>query len=128
MVEKNYRVFCAMRNIPVDDSLVEDDQEDGMEIDNNEVRNDKDGDDAGMDVDDDDTPEFFKQMAAEEESSTPAKTKSKKKKTRVAVIVRGKIQRVLGHTDLADKRAGKLDENDFLRLLYAFNQEGIHFS
>jgi len=31
-------------------------------------------------------------------------------------------------TELADQRSGKCDENDFLRLLFAFNEEGIHFS
>jgi 18S rRNA (adenine1779-N6/adenine1780-N6)-dimethyltransferase len=29
---------------------------------------------------------------------------------------------------LADKRAGKCYENDFLRLLFAFDEEGIHFA
>jgi 18S rRNA (adenine1779-N6/adenine1780-N6)-dimethyltransferase len=44
-------------------------------------------------------------------------------------LIREKIRRVLEDvTDLADKRAGKCDENDFLRLLSAFNDEGIHFS
>jgi 18S rRNA (adenine1779-N6/adenine1780-N6)-dimethyltransferase len=31
-------------------------------------------------------------------------------------------------TELADQRAAKCDENDFLRLLSAFNEEGIHFA
>merc|ERR1711964_632282 len=53
-----------------------------------------------------------------------AKTKSRKKKTRVAELVKEKIRKVLEEkTDLADKRAGKCDENDFLRLLSAFNGE-----
>jgi len=36
--------------------------------------------------------------------------------------------KVLEETELADVRSGKCDENDFLRLLLAFNEEGIHFS
>merc|ERR1712230_290897 len=46
-----------------------------------------------------------------------------------AELVKEKIRKVLEEkTDLADKRAGKCDENDFLRLLSAFNGEGIHFA
>ena len=122
MVERNYRTWCAMNGVPVDDSIVEDGQ--------NDVHMDNDtGDQAewnGMDVDEDEeAPEFFKEM----NSSNVPKTKSKKKKTKVAELVREKIRKVLEDvTELADKRAGKCDENDFLRLLYAFNEEGIHFS
>ena len=81
--------------------------------------------DGGMDVDEDEEmPEFFK-----EAKHQPEKTKSKRKKTKVAELVREKIRKVLEvDTELADKRAGKCDENDFLRLLSAFNAEGIHFS
>ena len=43
-------------------------------------------------------------------------------------VVKEKIDTVLKETDLGDKRAGKCDQNDFLRLLYAFHQVGIHFS
>lgn len=122
MVERNYRTWCAMNGVPVDDSIVEDGQED-MEV--------EDAGDAeewgGMDVDDeaDEAPEFFKEMR----DSGVTKTKSKRKKTKVAELVREKIRKVLEDvTELADKRAGKCDENDFLRLLFAFNEEGIHFS
>lgn len=77
----------------------------------------------------DDTPAFFKEEARRAARDTEGKTKSKKKKTRVAELVREKIRKVLEDvTDLADKRAGKCDENDFLRLLFAFNEEGIQFS
>ncbi|CAI4039019.1 hypothetical protein SMKI_06G3710 [Saccharomyces mikatae IFO 1815] len=43
-------------------------------------------------------------------------------------LIKEKISTVLKETDLGDKRAGKCDQNDFLRLLYAFHQVGIHFS
>ncbi|KAM3520679.1 hypothetical protein NHJ13051_006715 [Beauveria bassiana] len=126
MVERNYRTWCAMNGVAVDDSLVEDcadDEDDEMAVDGAE-------DAGGMDVDaedeDDDTPAFFKEAAA---NAPPAKTKSKRKKTKVAELVREKIRKVLEDvTELADKRSGKCDENDFLRLLFAFNEEGIHFS
>lgn len=120
MVERNYRTWCAMNGVPVDDGLVEDDdvqEEDAA-----------DGLDDGMDVDDsEDAPDFVKEMR-ESATGTP-KTKGKRKKTRVGELIREKIRKVLEDvTDLADKRAGKCDENDFLRLLFAFNEEGIHFS
>ena len=118
MVERNYRTWCAMNGVPVDDSLA-DDPEENMEV--------EDGaeEDGGMDVDEDEEmPEFFK-----EAKHQPEKTKSKRRKTKVAELVREKIRKVLEvDTELADKRAGKCDENDFLRLLSAFNAEGIHFS
>ncbi|OAA70932.1 dimethyladenosine transferase [Akanthomyces lecanii RCEF 1005] len=127
MVERNYRTWCAMNGVPVDDSLVEDAGED-EEDDDVAMDAGAEDDEGGMDVDDgdDDTPAFFKEVAA---NGAPAKTKSKRKKTKVAELVREKIRKVLEDvTELADKRSGKCDENDFLRLLFAFNEEGIHFS
>lgn len=122
MVERNYRTWCAMNGIPVDETIVEDGQDDmDMEgADDGEELN-------GMDVDgDEDAPDFFKEMQS---STADTKTKSKRKKTKVAELVREKIRKVLEDvTELADKRSGKCDENDFLRLLFAFNEEGIHFS
>ncbi|CAM1500786.1 Fc.00g099480.m01.CDS01 [Cosmosporella sp. VM-42] len=121
MVERNYRTWCAMNGVTVDDSLVEDAPEEM------EVEDAGDAEEwAGMDVDEDeDAPEFFKEIR----NSAVAKTKSKRKKTKVAELVREKIRKVLEDvTELADKRSGKCDENDFLRLLFAFNEEGIHFS
>lgn len=141
MLERNYRTYCAMHSIPVDDTLVENDATaatDDVDMDGG------DGDEWGgiMDVDDDheaeggddedkedtDTPEFFKEQAAAAAASRPAKTPSKRRKTRTAELVRGKILRVLEGADMADKRAAKLEENDFLRLLYEFNRENIHFA
>lgn len=126
MMERNYRTWCAMNGVAVDDSIVEDDDgHDDMEVEDL-ADGDADADDGGMDVDGDeeDVPDFFKQA-----SVAVPKTKSKKKKTRVAELVREKIRKVLEDvTELADKRAGKCDENDFLRLLFAFNEQGIHFS
>lgn len=130
MVERNYRVYCAMNNIALDDTVVGD--EDEMEVDEGLGTGD-DGDEWGgideVEDEDDDAPEFFKEVAQKAASQTPTKTKSKRKKTRVAELVREKIRKVLEDiTELADQRAGKCDENDFLKLLYAFNQEGIHFA
>ncbi|KAH3687977.1 hypothetical protein WICPIJ_001039 [Wickerhamomyces pijperi] len=43
-------------------------------------------------------------------------------------IVKSLIDQVLAETGLSEKRAGKCDQNDFLKLLYAFHQVGIHFA
>ncbi|SCU87713.1 LAME_0D11188g1_1 [Lachancea meyersii CBS 8951] len=43
-------------------------------------------------------------------------------------VVKQKIETVLQGTGLSDKRAGKCDQTDFLKLLYAFHQVGIHFA
>lgn len=133
MVERNYRTWCAMNGVPIDESLVEggsDEDDEEMDVDDGAA-----AEDAGMDVDDDidadadeDTPSFFKDSKISAGAAVP-KTKSKRKKTKVAELVREKIRKVLEDvTELADKRASKCDENDFLRMLFAFNEEGIHFS
>lgn len=139
IVEKNYRIYCAMNNIPIHEGVVEggDDDEDegGMDVEDNNVG--PRGGDAGegeeewggiMDVDDD-APEFFKELSESAAANQPVKTPSRRKKTKMGEIVREKIRKVLEDvTEMADKRASKCDENDFLKLLFAFNSEGIHFA
>jgi 18S rRNA (adenine1779-N6/adenine1780-N6)-dimethyltransferase len=129
MIERNYRIWCAMNDIPIDETIIGDAEE--MNLDQGMGPGTGEDEWEGfMDVDDeDDTPAFFKGEAKRAVQDNSGKTKSKKKKTRVAELVREKIRKVLEDvTDLADTRAGKCDENDFLRLLLAFNEEGIHFS
>jgi 18S rRNA (adenine1779-N6/adenine1780-N6)-dimethyltransferase len=128
MVERNYRTWCAMNGVAVDETVVDDGDGDGEDEEMDVEDEPADADDGGgMDLDDEDTPAFFKEVASAN-ASVP-KTKSKRKKTKVAELVREKIRKVLEDvTELADKRSAKCDENDFLRLLFAFNEEGIHFS
>ncbi|RYP89468.1 hypothetical protein DL769_000019 [Monosporascus sp. CRB-8-3] len=138
LLERNYRLYCATKNIPVDDSIAdgaeEDDMDDEMEEADENVEptpGDEGEWDGIMDVDasevTDDTPSFFDGLKLA--GAQLPKTKSRHKKTRVALLVREKVRRVLEDTtELADRRSGKLEENDFLRLLHAFNEEGIHFS
>ncbi|KFY62439.1 hypothetical protein V496_04600 [Pseudogymnoascus sp. VKM F-4515 (FW-2607)] len=136
LVERNYRVWCAMNDVPLEEGVVEGEDEE-MDIEDAgpaqeewdgimDVDGDVDGvaDDA---AEDDDTPSFFKELATQSPAA-PQKTKSKRPKTRVAALVRSKIMRVLEETELADRRAAKCDENDFLRLLAGFNAEGLHFA
>lgn len=130
MVERNYRVWCAMNNVALDETVLA--EEDDMDMDEGMgLGGDEDESDGIMDVDngEDETPSFFKEEAQRAARENGGKTKSKKKKTRVAELVKEKIRKVLEDvTELADKRAGKCDENDFLKLLFAFNEEGIHFA
>ncbi|KAI0164516.1 rRNA adenine dimethylase [Hypoxylon sp. FL1284] len=123
LIERNYRLWCATNDIPVDEEMVTADDDDEAW-----------GDDAvsapqAMDIDEgedeDDVPSFFKTDA----STRVEKTKSRKAFPKVYLLVKEKVRKVLEDvTELADKRSGKCDENDFLRLLGAFNAEGIHFS
>ncbi|KAJ2902073.1 dimethyladenosine transferase [Zalerion maritima] len=123
ILERNYRSWCSLNNIPVDDSIVEDvpdvDGDDAMKVDDEE-----DTEWNGID-EDDDNPAFLKEF---NESNLVAKTPSRRKKTRVGELIREKVRKCLESTHLVDKRAAKCDENDFLRLLAAFNDEGVHFS
>ena len=129
LLERNYRTWCAQNNIPVEDGPAEMTESGAMDI-----ETDRDGEleeewDGIMDVDgdEDDLPSFFKENRAETNEKAPG-TK-RKRKGKVAELVREKVRSVLeDKTDLGEKRARLCDESDFLRLLWAFNQEGIHFS
>jgi 18S rRNA (adenine1779-N6/adenine1780-N6)-dimethyltransferase len=126
MLESNYRTWCATNDITLEDGPVEPGDV-LMEVENAAAATEEPDDewDGFMDVDDeDDIPEFFK-----EERKPVPKTQSKKTKSKVANLIREKVRKVLEDTtQLADKRARMCDEGDFLKLLWAFNQEGIHFS
>lgn len=142
MLEANYRTWCAQNNVSVEDGPSDvNGAEVGMEIDA-EVQAVKDeepgaGDEEEeeewggiMDVDDADTPSFFLDELDEKAKILNAKSGgARKRKGKVAELVREKVRKILeDETELADKRARMCDESDFLRLLWAFNKEGIHFS
>ena len=129
MLECNYRTWCAQNDIPVEDGPSE-----SIEIGDNgamEVSDEEDEEDEWngiMEVDEDDVPAFFKESEVNRQRSD-AKHPKRRKKGRIAELVREKVRRVLEEkTELAEKRARSCDEGDFLKLLWAFNQEGIHFS
>lgn len=138
MLEMNYRTWCAQNDVRVEEGQSEQEGESVMEVDvagggGDEVEEfgDEEGEWGGiMDVDDDDTPQFFQDELDEKARQLNAKSGSKRKrKGKVAELVREKVRRVLeDKTELADKRARMCDEGDFLKLLWAFNKEGIHFS
>lgn len=120
LLERNYRTWCAQNDVVLDDGPVEEGDE--MEV-------EEDDEWAGiMDVDDeDDLPEFFKEEMLRRSDEKKAQGR-RKKKGKVSELVRSKVKKVLEGNDLADKRARMCDQNDFLRLLEGFNEEGIHFA
>jgi 18S rRNA (adenine1779-N6/adenine1780-N6)-dimethyltransferase len=116
MCEKNFKVWCALNNV-----LIDEDRDSGQDIDVSggiqQVPDEEEWD--SMDVD----------TAQDADEGGNGKRESKGKTSRVAQLVREKIRKVLEVvTELADKRARQCDEGDFLRLLLAFNEEGIHFT
>ena len=143
MLEANYRTWCAQNNVAVEEGPAEVEVETEVEMDAaigdsaNEDVEEVGGEDEQeeewdgiMDVDGPDTPSFFRDELDEKARLLNAKSGSKRKrKGKVAELVREKVRNVLeGETELADKRARMCDEGDFLKLLWAFNKEGIHFS
>ena len=154
MLESNYRTWCAQNDIPVEDGPpeVNDTGNMGMDLDTEvqtaedenlalEEEQEQEQEEAGndeepewqgiMDLDDTDTPSFFQDSLNEKAKTLNAKSGGgkRKRKGKVAELVREKVRRVLeDETELADKRARMCDESDFLKLLWAFNKEGIHFS
>ncbi len=143
MLEANYRTWCAQNNIAVEEGPAE--VEVGTEVEIDPAIGgsaDEDAEEVGgeeeqeeewggiMDVDGPDIPPFFEDELDEKARLLNAKSGSKRKlKGKVAELVREKVRKVLeSETQLADKRARMCDEGDFLKLLWAFNKEGIHFS
>lgn len=136
LLENNYRTYCAQNDIPLDDGPSEttDASEVLMEIENpngttdwNGFDNDAENDDT-MDLDpddEDDLPAFFKEQSKLE----IPKGANRKKRGKVYELVREKVRSILeDKTQLADKRARMCDEAEFLKLLYLFNTENIHFT
>ncbi|KAI9759825.1 MAG: Dimethyladenosine transferase [Candelina submexicana] len=138
MLESNYRTWCAQNDISVEDGPAEQDEPaeqddlESMQIDQAAVEDDDQewGGIMDVDEDDDDLPAFFQEESdSRSKGFKVGKTTKRRNRGKVAVLVREKVRRVLeDETELADKRARMCDEGDFLKLLWAFNQESIHFS
>lgn len=136
LLESNYQTWCAQNDVEVDDGPIEGHRDDSMDVENNGEGDNADFDEGDEDswngimgVDDDDIPSFFREEADLKASESNGKRTKRRKKGKLAQLVREKVRRVLeDKTDLAEKRARSCDEGDFLKLLWAFNQEGIHFS
>ncbi|KAF2005824.1 dimethyladenosine transferas-like protein [Amniculicola lignicola CBS 123094] len=123
LLASNYRLWCAQNDIPLDDGPP-DVEADTMDVDQAPEEEEWTGFGDDDDVDDE-LPDFFKEMRDNQKRNGV----NRKKKGKVTELVREKIRKVLeDETQLSEKRARLCDEGDFLRMLYAFNQEGIHFS
>lgn len=141
MLEANYRTWCAQNNVKVEDGPVEEDEgaiviadenmeeEDEwngiMDVDEEDIGEEADGEEG----EDDDVPAFFKEKQDMRKSNAVKSGSKRRKKGKVAELIREKVRKILADdTELADRRARSCDEGDFLKLLWAFNKEGIHFS
>jgi 18S rRNA (adenine1779-N6/adenine1780-N6)-dimethyltransferase len=123
---QNYKVYCSLNNIPIDESLANISAgDDDVMMDSGDLDMDVDGDDGaqendedagGADSEDEDMPAFFKE-AGENAKDKDAKTPSRNPKSKVGRIVRAKIAKVLNATGLAEKRSRQCDQNNFLKLL-----------
>ena len=132
LLERNYRTWCAQNNI----KLNEDEENVAMELEdlNNKENQQEttwdgfdDSDQEMMDEDDDELPSF---LLDEKQHDLKTQNGSNKRKYRgkVAEAVREKVRAVLeDKTQLGEKRARMCDQGDFLKLLWEFNQQGIHF-
>lgn len=139
MLEANYRTWCAQNDVRVEDGPAEDGE--GATVISDEDREGEDEWNGIMDVDDkegigeeaeeedDGVPAFFIEEQDMQKLYAPKNGSKKRKKGKVAELIREKVRRILeDETELADRRARSCDEGDFLKLLWAFNKEGIHFS
>ena len=115
MLEKNYRSWCILNDILLEDGVVENGADDQVNVDMEEPDEDaKDSEWNGFDDHDDFTPTFFGGTTA---ASKPAAKSPSRKKTKVGELIKSKVAKCLETTGLLDKRAAKCDENDFLKLL-----------
>jgi 18S rRNA (adenine1779-N6/adenine1780-N6)-dimethyltransferase len=119
MCEKNFKVWHALNDV----SILEGENKEEM----NDAQDQNIDMSAGIQGFANEEEWDIAHVDMAEDDSTEAESTSKT--TKVAQLVREKIRKVLEvSTDLADKRAGQCNQGDFLRLLYAFNQEGLHFA
>ena len=129
MLESNYRTWCAQNDVPIEDGPSEGGNDDAMEAEAENENEEEDEWDGFMDIDDDDGPAFFREESELQARLLNGRNTKRRKKGKVARLVREKVRKILeDDTELAEKRARLCDAGDFLKLLWAFNKEGIHFS
>lgn len=128
MLESNYRTWCAQNDMVIDDGPLEEGTN-SMDMDEEVDKDVNEEWDGIMEVEDDeDLPAFFKEEADLKAKHISGRSSKRRKRGKVAELIRTKVHRVLEKaTGLADKRARMCDEADFLKLLWAFNEENLHF-
>lgn len=126
LIERNYRTWCAQNDVVLEDGPVE---AGDVEMEQVEELPQEEDEWAGLEgEEEDDLPDFFKEEMSRRNEAQSSREKNRKKKGKVSELVRSKVKKVLDSTALASIRARMCDQNDFLRLLEAFNNEGIHFA
>ena len=128
---QNYKMYCSLNNIPIDESIAESSEDTAgdamdveMNVDADDATEEEGGGDGIVDEDEDeDMPTFFKESA---QAAKDAKTPSRNPKSRIALAVRAKINKVLEGTKLGEKRARQCDQNDFLKLLLGRSKPTCH--
>ncbi len=141
MLEANYRTWCAQNNVSVEDGPAEQTKEVSMDLDStwNGIEDDAEvaaaeddvvDNEETMDIDEPEIPDFFQDEDLDQKAKqVNAKPGSKRnRKGKVAMLIKAKVEKVFEETGLGEKRARMCDEGDFLKLLWEFNKEGIHFS
>ena len=139
LMESNYRTWCAQNNLPLDETLAGDLQDDPTEMENRrpglqdaaEEAEEEEMEWNGFgdldDAQDEDVVSENGEMATVSSHTSIHSGTRRRNKDALGRLVEQKIRRVLKSTNLAIKRAAKCDETDLLNLLWAFNKEGIHF-
>ena len=133
MLEANWRTWCARNDVAVEDGPVDGDApaaaEEPMAVDEAEDGDEEEWTGFDDDEEEDQLPALFKEEAGFRSRLATPKTNSRKKRGKATEVVREKIRKVLEDvTALGEKRARNCDQGDFLKLLWAFNNENIHFA
>lgn len=126
MLEANYRTWCAQNDIPLNEGSQGNHK--SMKRSPSFGESDEEVHNEMMDVhgEESDSRDSLREVTR---NFTSPKRDGGGKGGNVRELVRERIKQVLENdTDLAEKRARMCDEGDFLKLLWAFNQRGIHFS
>lgn len=128
MLESNYMTWCSQNNISIEDGPRTETEENVLEP-LDEGDNEEDEWPGIMEIDEYEVPAFFREESDFQTKNMNERQPKRKAKSKIAELIQKKVQRVLqDETGLAEKRARACDEGDFLKLLWAFNKEGIHFS
>lgn len=129
MLESNYRTWCSQNDIAIEDGPLAEPEDSRMDALNEGDDGEEDEWDGIMEVDEYDVPAFFQEDLDLQTKQVNERHSKRRKRGKIAELIRTKVKRVLeDETKLAEKRARACDEGDFLKLLWAFNKEGIHFN
>lgn len=138
MVEQNWITWAAINAGDISEGdwkvlrgeeVVEEQVDEAMDEDDDAGDGDADADeDMDMDMDMDGPGKKLQKVKVGNKGGSVSLGGTPVPRAMVAKLILTKIRRVLNSTDMSGQRAAKCDETDFLRLLSAFNDEGLHFA